>query len=157
MASAFLRYLDTLRDAKEVVFWTDNCASQNKNWFIITVMAHSVNKQDSQLNRVTLKFLEKGHTSMSADSVHQAVNKNRKRQHTITDFQDYKSAVQSASTAIEMQIGDFKDVGNAASASKLKTLAEDRPYLARCRVIQLRRVEDSLYQAESPNNDMAGV
>ena len=76
VASAFLKLLEGKRDLEHVVIWMDNCTSQNKNWVLVTALLHAVDREDVGVQRVTLKFLEKGHTSMSADCIHQVVKRN---------------------------------------------------------------------------------
>ena len=52
-----------------VTIWADNCAGQNKNWLLFSALAWCVNAEWGP-HSVTLKYLEKGHTFMKADSIH---------------------------------------------------------------------------------------
>lgn len=47
-----------------------------------------VNRDDLALETVTVKYLEKGHTSMSADAIHQVVNKFLLKS-SVQNFDDY--------------------------------------------------------------------
>lgn len=138
VTSAFLRFLETERDAETVTFWTDNCSSQNKNWVLISGVLQAVHRSDLKLQKVTMKYLQKGHTSVSAGTVHPVCNKGLKRTKNVLDMTDFKSAISRSSEVIEMKPEDFRDVVNSISAQKLKLLSEteERPYLAQLRVIE---------------------
>ena len=55
---------------KNIILWTDNCNGQNKNCFLYTMFCHEVTRQDDP-DTITVKYFEKGHTFISADSFHQ--------------------------------------------------------------------------------------
>ena len=61
------------------IYWANNCIAQNKNW-------SETNVQD-----VTIKCFEPGHTFMSTDSVHAGVEKEIRKtpNGNIYDFQDF--------------------------------------------------------------------
>ena len=63
------------RNANSLTVWVDNCSGQNKNWTFLTALQDMVNRTDVVVNTITVKYLKKGHTSMSVDSAHQVVNK----------------------------------------------------------------------------------
>jgi len=63
------------RDMKHLIYWMDNCSSQNKNWCLFTTLVTVVNDQALAIEDITLKYFEAGHTFMSADSVHHGVEK----------------------------------------------------------------------------------
>ena len=97
VAAAFYLFLTTVcRDVPHVVLWLDNCAGQNKSWTLVTTLLKAVNSPSSGTNSITLKFFEPGHTSMSADAVHQVVSKNLKRRDAVEDFKDYEDATGDA-------------------------------------------------------------
>ena len=70
VASAFIRYVQLQRDVKELIIWLDDCTAQNKNCMLITGLLQTVNHRADHLQKIMLKYLQKGHTSMSADAVH---------------------------------------------------------------------------------------
>ena len=47
-------------------FYMDNCTVQNKNWVIFTAMTAEVNCDREGPDEIIFKYLEKGHTFMSA-------------------------------------------------------------------------------------------
>ena len=58
---------------KEVVFYSDNCAGQNKNTIIATMYAKVVATTD--IEKITHNFLEKGHTQNEGDCMHSTIEK----------------------------------------------------------------------------------
>ena len=72
--SAYVKAMQhpSYRDYTEFTFYTDNCTTQNRNWTIFTGMVALVNRIGGP-DKVTFKYLEKGHTFMSADSFHAKV------------------------------------------------------------------------------------
>lgn len=58
---------------KEVTFYSDNCAGQNKNQFIVAMYAKAV--LTSNIEIITHKFLGKGHTQNEGDSMHSVIEK----------------------------------------------------------------------------------
>ena len=65
-------------------------------------------------------------------------------------MEDFK-AIEKSSTVVEMEPGDFREIASGVSFQKLKLLADDddRPYLASCKVIQVRRGQDLVYTKTS--------
>jgi hypothetical protein len=51
-----------------VAIYADNCGGQNKNRYILALMAYVV--QTTPIEKIALCFLEKGHTQNENDSVH---------------------------------------------------------------------------------------
>ena len=155
VASAFIRYLQTQRDAEQVTIWLDNCTAQNKNWVLITGLLQTVNNPAGGLQKITLKFLQKGHTSMSADAVHQVCNKGLKRKRVVADMDDFKDAIEPSSRLLEMRPEDFLEVKSGISGQKLKLLgdSDSRPYLASFKVIEVRRGTHLVYTKTRHNMD----
>lgn len=44
--STFYMFLNKQRDAKKIVIWLDNCASQNKNWALLSFLVKMVNSNE---------------------------------------------------------------------------------------------------------------
>ncbi|CAG0896652.1 unnamed protein product [Cyprideis torosa] len=84
--------------------------------------------------KLTLKYLEKGHTSMSADSFHHLVEQGLGKREKVSDFQDFKEIVDTASksgitdtimmdhTAFRKWPNDKILRGKSASIPTLRTL-----------------------------------
>ena len=146
VASAFMKFAELNHNTKHLTFWVDNCSAQNKNWTFFSALQHMVNKDNLALQTVTVKYLEKGHTSMSADSIHQVVNKCLSKS-CVQDFRDFVHVCESSGPVHIMTPGDFHDVENGVSQAKLKRLAGDdlRPMLRDLKVVQARRGDGRLF------------
>ena len=120
-ASTFMKFAELHRDAASITFWVDNCSAQNTNWTFLSALQHMVNRTDMALNKVTAKYLEKGHTSMSADSVHQVVNTFLSKA-LVEDLTDYMKVCERSGSVI-MSSNDFREVSNGVSTAKLTRLA----------------------------------
>lgn len=46
IVSCFYSFLKRHRDAKEITIWLDNCASQNKNWCLLTFLVRMINSDE---------------------------------------------------------------------------------------------------------------
>ena len=63
---------------RKFIFWSDNCAAQNKNWWLFTALVRQVTITDGP-ELITIKYFEPGHTHMSSDSFHKHANFLQKR------------------------------------------------------------------------------
>ena len=109
ICSAFVKFIKTKRDVKNLVFWLDNCSAQNKNWTLYCALIKLLNAGAIACESVTLKYFEKGHTFMSADSFHAQVEKAAKAAHNIYDYNDYINIIEKCGVALLMNEDDFKD------------------------------------------------
>ena len=89
LASAIIRVITSpdLRDKKQITIW-HNCASQNKNWTLITAMTVFLNFVYGP-ECLTLKYSTKGHTFMSADQFHKQVEDLMKYMGDVVVWKDY--------------------------------------------------------------------
>ena len=71
----------------------DNCTAQNKNWSLLTSILNLVKTDAIAAETVTFKFLEAGHTFMSADGVHAQVEKRIKQKKEVYNFDDILTCV----------------------------------------------------------------
>ena len=62
------------RHAKSITEWADNCTGQMKNWTFFCAIVAEINRGTIEV--ITIKYFEKGHTFMSADSFHASVERN---------------------------------------------------------------------------------
>ncbi|XP_036812015.1 uncharacterized protein LOC118942057 [Oncorhynchus mykiss] len=91
ITSSYVTALERERDVKHAGYWVDNCTSQNKNWCLLTSLVSVVNADSTLMEDITLKFLEPGHTFMSADSFHHGVEQEMKARPggVVYDFGDF--------------------------------------------------------------------
>ncbi len=73
ITSAYVTALKIERDMRHCTFWVDNCSAQNKNWCLLSSLVCLVNGDTTSMEDITLKYFEKGHLFMSADSFHHGV------------------------------------------------------------------------------------
>ena len=108
VTSAYVKCLE-MSDSDVVTIWADNCCAQNKNWTLFTAILQCVNSAWGP-NQVNIKYLEKGHTYMRADSVHGTIAKKMRSQSEIVNFPDFVALVDSASKTtkpIVLNTNDF--------------------------------------------------
>ena len=100
------------------------------------------------LKKITIKYLEPGHTAMSADAAHQVIQKKMAKAHSVCDYQDFVNLVEESGVKVlTMQSGDFFIFEDGVSRSKLSLLGREglRPHLREVRAMQARRGDDKLY------------
>jgi len=79
IADPILSIVREERDAKNFIFWADNCTGQNKNWVLFKALISTLNsKHNNSIESVTIKYLTKGHTYMLADGVNGIIDKKSK-------------------------------------------------------------------------------
>ncbi|CAM4578379.1 unnamed protein product [Leuciscus chuanchicus] len=78
ITSAYVTALKKEMEICHCIFWVDNCSAQNKNWCLLSSLVCLVNGDTTTMEDITLKYFEKGHTFMSADSFHHGVKQEMK-------------------------------------------------------------------------------
>lgn len=63
----------------DFIFWADNCTGQNKNWILFTALVCILNNNHNTVESITIKYLTKGHTHMSADGIHGNIEKKNQK------------------------------------------------------------------------------
>lgn len=88
----FIKFLNHpyMQDTKKLIIFSDNCSSQYKNYVFISNLVAYINQEKCKLTSITMQFLEKGHTFMSADAVHSLITKKyNDRREIYTNFLSY--------------------------------------------------------------------
>ena len=67
---------------------------------------------------ITSKYLNVGHTFMSADSFHHKVRKEMKRVKNVYHFDDFSKVIGNCANAINMHHSDFMIIENGVSQGK---------------------------------------
>lgn len=150
--STFNKFLLMHRDAKDVTIWMDNCAAQNKNWTFYSFLIFFLNSDNTSINSIKLKYLQTGHTFMSADSFHHQVEKSLRQKGKVLDFDDYKDCVQTSNsgktTCVQMNVNDFLNVKDCSSRFKLSKTVP-KPYLSNfCEVNFVRGSKKLFYKTK---------
>ncbi|KAK7169041.1 hypothetical protein R3I93_005136 [Phoxinus phoxinus] len=147
IASAYVMALEKERDVRHSIYWVDNCASQNKNWCLLSTLVCTINAATSERENITLKYFEKGHTFMSADSFHHGVELEMKRRPggAVYDYEDFFSVVATSNSgkveALHLKNANVLNWRDGHSTTKVKTAHK----LSEMAEIQLRRGSRSLF------------
>ena len=120
-----IEYLENkIGSDQEITLETDNYSAQNKCCTMFTTLCWLVNRENVQVDRIIIKYLEPGYTFM----FHHKVELGIKRSKKLDDFQDFVQAVQKVGTPLVMQPTDFMD--RPKSYGKSKACKADWPLLA---------------------------
>lgn len=158
LISCYRTFLLYYRNAKTVTIWSDNCTSQNKCWALFSFMVYIINSNEVAAESITMKFLEKGHTFMSADSFHHQVEMAMKHYENgdVCDFDDFVKCVQSSNSqrvvCKELAVGDFGNWLDWTSLAKLNN-AVPRPYISDISKIKFTRGKKTMLYANSFEDD----
>ena len=136
VSSTYLKVLQAVRDVKNVVFWTDNCSGQNKCWVLYHALVYAVNSTENNLQSITIKYLEKGHSFSAADVLHAAVEKKLKIK-DVEDFDDAVNLVKSSMKGVEvlqMNEKNFFELSKGVVAS-----SANKPLLRGVKVVRFTR------------------
>ena len=146
VASTFILFLRQNRDTNNFVFWGNNCFGQNKNWFLYVALVNEVNRTNGATNEVTIKYFEPGHTFMSADSFHLAIEQGiRKKQH-IQDFQHFVDLVHFSGKPLVMEHAGFLQIPRGAFQAKY---ASKNSKLEVIQVVRFERGSNEMHWKES--------
>ena len=125
----------------DFTFWFDNCAAQNKNWALFSAMISEINLSD-HIQSIRIKYFEKGHTFMAADSFHHQVEEAIKKRKFLYNFSDFVSAVQSKGKVDVMLPTDFKMYTKELSYGKKGV---NYPSLATVREVMFKKGSTRMY------------
>lgn len=148
--STFHRVIDQYKETRKIVLWLDNCAAQNKNWGLFLHLILLINSNDIQVEELTLKFFESGHTFMAADSYHAAVEKAMKSSPPVT-FPDFKYDLQVAQknvAVLDMHPEDFFETQLQVSQYTLNNM-DPRPYMDKIKQVIIRKGSYMLIYGDS--------
>lgn len=71
------KYLKTLPETvSDVTLYSDTCGGQNRKKYVATLLLYAV--QSTHIKVIHQKFLESGHTEMQVDSMHSAIEREKK-------------------------------------------------------------------------------
>ena len=149
IAAAYAKALKYDRSSKHIIYWLDNCAAQNKNWCLFTLLVCMVNSQNIEADDIVLKYFETGHTFMSADSVHHGIEDEIRKQPggNVYDFNDLCDVFRKSNSGnvevLAMSYTDFYSFRGEQSLSKLKQ--KGRPQLADMVEVKFVRGSRSLF------------
>ena len=143
VTSAYCKFL-VESGQKNPIFWTDNCAGQNKNWVFYSALAQIVNSPWGP-DSISVKYLESGHTFMAADNIHGTIGKKMRQMNEIIDFRELTQVVSSAKNieVVQMQLPDFYEFTAANKARTARNIT--LPILADIREVHFVRESRLMY------------
>ena len=136
------------RDTQKFTFYADNCGPQNKNWTLYTGLVGEVNRPGGP-EKITIKYLEKGYTFMSADSFHSRIESELRKMKNVYDFEDFVAVINRHGIAVPMNAADFSFWANGASSAKFTR----KPTLADVSIVQFRRGCTKLFWKTNMDSD----
>ncbi|XP_041358684.1 uncharacterized protein LOC121375341 [Gigantopelta aegis] len=136
------------RDCTVFVFWADNCTAQNKTWTLFTALTCEVNKQGGP-DVVRIKYLEKGHTFMSADSFHARIEMGLRAKRNVYDFDDFCEVVSKFGKALPMEHTDFYKYKNESSSAAFTK----KPHLNNVQEVMFKRGSSNIFWKGSLADD----
>ena len=139
-----LFFSEAIDDIKNFTFWVDNCSVQNKNWFAYTAFCYLVNLTDGP-ESITMKYFEKGHTFMSADSLNARVEKEIKTLKNLFDFNDFVSALDNAGKSVVMDSNDIIDYPRVVSQG---SFVKEKPKLDNVYIANFQKGSSKIYWQE---------
>ena len=152
VTSAYVKFIRAI-DCPKVLIWADNCGGQNKNWRLFSGLVQTVN-QSWGPNIVRLKYLERGHTFMAADSVHGAIGRKMKKKASIVNFRDFVEICASSQADVNpviMENSDFRSFQKhvkSRDSEKVKM-----PLLHDIVEVEFRKGSSSMFYKEHFNQD----
>ncbi len=94
IGSCLLKYIRQLAPTvKTLVLFSDSCGGQNRNQFVAAAMLWAAQKSD--LQEISLNFLESGHTQMECDAMHAAIE-HEKRHKSVFGMNDWVNIMTAA-------------------------------------------------------------
>lgn len=140
LISCFHRVLSHYSDMESVTIWLDNCSSQNKNWNLFLHLILLINSSKIQVKELILKFFESGHTFMSADSFHAAVEGRMKKSPPIT-FHDFEEVVATAKRQVDVLTMDAKHffAPKFTVTPYMLSKCRPRPYIEQIRRVVIKK------------------
>lgn len=142
LLSVFHQFFIRNMSHRKIKLYLDNCSSQNKNWNLFLHLILLINSNLISTTEIELIYFEPGHTFMSADSFHHAVEKSMQEAKKVFTFDDFKRCVEKASKkpndTVALQHSDFFTPTVTASAYQISKL-KPRPYIQNIKRVVLKR------------------
>jgi len=75
----YLMIVEDRKTVKTLTLFCDSCPGQNKNNVVFAAIFWFMNKKANNINKVSITYLQPGHTYMPVDSVHSTIESNLKK------------------------------------------------------------------------------
>lgn len=144
VANSYIKCI-VLCASDDVTFWCDNCSGQNKNWTLFTALITVVNS-DWGPSCVRIKYLERGHTFMRADSVHGLIGKRMSKSPEVYNFDDFVSLCGKAGKSIEPVVLHYSDFYSFAAKNRTRNCKTVKlPLLSAISEVEFRKGSRNLF------------
>lgn len=160
IASVFYKFFSGLDSKFVITLWLDNCSGQNKNWDLMVLLVLLINSSTIDINHINLKYLEPGHTYMSADSFHASVERTMKHvpRGEVYNFPDFVDCVKNsggdvAPKVFVMEPLDFFECSFTFKQSVLTKL-KTKPKMANIKHIMFSKGSFDIQYSYNYNNNM---
>ena len=154
VASAYHALIDEHRDTDEFIFYADNCSGQNKNYILFSMLVRISNEPWAPA-KITIKYLTKGHTHMSADGLHGLIEAKIRKNRNVEDFGALKKLMEDSreNTRVrELCLSDFREWKNEKSSKKKK---DNQPVLLQKIVeVVFKKGESSMFYREDFDQEL---
>ena len=122
-----------------------NCNAQCKNWYIYSCLVIFINSNASDLIEITLKYFEKGHTFMSADSYHHMVELAMNEMGNVYDFEDWLDSLGRSGQALILEGSDCLLIKKGLSQGKHTSI----PYIEDIQQVKFMMGSSKLFWKEN--------
>ena len=89
----------------------------NKNWTIYSARVSEVHRVGGP-ESISIKYIEKGHTFVSADSFHAHAEKEMRAKKHVYEFDDFTEVINKRGHAVNMEHSDFRQWESSSSSAK---------------------------------------
>ncbi|CAG9814673.1 unnamed protein product [Phaedon cochleariae] len=109
IASCLYKYLQEIpENVREITFYSDTCAGQNKNSFLCVMFMLAL-KKNTTIHTINHKFLIPGHTHMECDGDHSIIEKKKEKHPPPIDFpSDWVNLVRLCGSKHPFQVTEMK-------------------------------------------------
>lgn len=108
--NVILMFIRNCCDYRDIIIWSDNCFKENKCFLMFSNLILIVNDNTIAANSITLKYLESGHTYMSADSLHANITKKFKLDREIYNPDHCLELIRNSRQNVSAQKISFSDI-----------------------------------------------
>lgn len=137
IGSALLHHLRTLdlADCDTIRLFCDGCAGQNKNSYIMHILAYWLLESPASIRSIIIHFPVRGHSYLPADRAFGRVEKLLKKKNVITTIDEYND--------VYGQVGNVNILGKDWFLCNIKKIADELyhkiPSIKNCKRIELKK------------------
>ena len=85
IGTCLLEYIKALpKEITHLSTFSDTCGGQNRNQFILATMLYAIQNDDNNLQTTDMKYMERGHSYLEADSMHACIEREKRHRKVYT-------------------------------------------------------------------------